>query len=156
MYEDGTPVLKPDGSPWGYRVEGAFDVRRFAYDDGGLTQVTIRVALQPGADVSPPALAGLKNDVLAGVDAHYNNGQIMPNGDRLNVSIEFVAPDADPHLTVDVSMKSDASRADQTHWFAGDDPTVHAHELGHQLGLLDEYIDPRGHQPGDARRPRCP
>jgi len=141
--EFGRPVHFADGRPWGYQIDGAFDVRRFDYDGGGLTQVTIKVAFDAKPGIGTPELLKMKADVRAGVDAHYNKGQILPNGDRLNVQVEFVPKGSGEHLTVELDMKARSSRADQTHWFVGDDPMVHAHELGHQMGLLDEYLDPR-------------
>jgi hypothetical protein len=139
----GNPITFPDGRPWGYQIQGAFEVRRFQYEGGGLSQVTIKVAVDAKAGVGLAELNRLKADVHAGVDAHYNSGRTLPNGDRLNVQVEFVPKGSGEHLTIEVGMKGVDTRADQTHWFVGDDPTVHAHELGHQMGLLDEYIDPR-------------
>ncbi len=153
--EFGRPIRFADGSPYGYHIDGAFDVRRFEYDNGTVSQVTIKVALAPKAGVAIDAdqLVRLKADVHAGVDAQYNAGKTLANGDRLRVEIEFVTPADAPHLKVELDVKAPGSRADQKHWFIGDDPVVHAHELGHQLGLLDEYVDPAAVRRATAASP---
>ncbi|WP_203995220.1 hypothetical protein, partial [Virgisporangium aurantiacum] len=148
----GAPVVNPDGTPWGYGIEGGFEARRFDYGPNqGLTEVTIKVHLDGQAGVTPADLAQVRADTIAGVDRHYNSGQSLPNGDRLHVSVEFVTDPADAHLRVEVN--GGRGRADQSHWFVDSDPTVHAHELGHQLGLLDEYVDPGTVNRGSAGAP---
>jgi hypothetical protein len=137
----GQPMVNPDGSPYGYGIQQGFEVRRFDYGPNqGLTEVTVKVHLDPQAGVTPADIARVQADTLAGVDQHYNSGHSLPNGDRLHVGIEFVADPADAHLNV--RLESGQGGAVQNRWFVESDPTVHAHELGHQLGLLDEYIDP--------------
>lgn len=39
-----------------------------------------------------------------------------------------------------VAVHSGSGRADALNWFVGDTASVSAHELGHMLGLFDEYI----------------
>ncbi len=184
--QGGARLVKPDGTPYGYQIDSKFDTRRFSYEGEGqtnLTVVTIKVYLDatgaahngPGS-VTPAThaqLEALKADVHAGVDTHYNDPKHkMPNGDRLQVVVEFVNNPADAHMTV--NARAGEGRADQTNWYVGSEPrpgetaaqakarseqngTVHAHELGHQLGLIDEYHDQGTRTPAaDRATPTSP
>jgi len=148
----GTPRTQPDGSPYGYGVQQGFEVRSFDYGPGGrLTEVTMKVRLEGRPGVTPAELTRLQENVHAGIDQHYNNGQTLPNGDRLHVTVEFVTDAADAHLNV--TVEPGAGATNQSRWFTGDNPTTLAHELGHQLGFLDEYVDPRTVNRGTAAAP---
>ncbi|MEV6874257.1 hypothetical protein [Amycolatopsis sp. NPDC051128] len=148
----GAPMTQPDGSPYGYGVQQGFEVRTFDYGPGGkLTEVTMKVRLEGQPGVTPAELVQMQNNVHAGIDQHYNNGRTLPNGDRLHVTVEFVTDAADAHLNVAVEPGNGPTV--QNRWFTGDNPTTLAHELGHQLGFLDEYIDPRTVNRGDATAP---
>ncbi|WP_130301105.1 MULTISPECIES: PEP-CTERM sorting domain-containing protein [unclassified Duganella] len=37
-------------------------------------------------------------------------------------------------------MHEGTGRADMTNWYTGDSASVKAHEVGHMMGLFDEYI----------------
>jgi hypothetical protein len=142
--EFGVPMYNSDGTPYGYGGEGRFDVNRYTNASGEhLTEITMKVHLEAGEGVTPEELARVQADATAGVDHYYNSGHRLPNGDHLNVKVEFVDNAGDAHLSVDLT--SGKGHADQTHWFTEGEgnSTVHAHELGHQLGLMDEYYDPR-------------
>ena len=119
-----------------------------------LTQITIKVRLEPraGAPIADAQVAGVRDSVHAGVDKFWNTGKNrLPNGDHVRVNVEFVGAGEAAHLTVD--LQPGKGRADQTHWFLEDLGTVQAHELGHQLGLLDEYIDAKTVNRGNASAP---
>ena len=141
----GTDLTSPDGTPWGYGINSAFTTQRFALGGGEhLTQITIKVKINAAPGVDAPDIALVMANVERGVDTLYNTGtKRLPNGDHVRVGIEFVTdPGAGPHLTVELNPGT--GRADQTNWFVGDGDVVHAHELGHQLGLIDEYVDVPG------------
>lgn len=130
--------LEPRVGGGGYGIESRYDVVEFSH---GLTEVKIKVHLDGVTNqVSAAELAELEGKALAGVDRFYNlPPNHLPNGNRLKVEIEFVADPKDAHLVVEV--RSGQGRANQNTWYVGSDPTVHAHEIGHQLGLVDEYVD---------------
>jgi hypothetical protein len=136
----GTPLTNPDGTPYGYGIEGRFDARRFQYEGTNLTEVTIKVHLDAQPGVNPADVQRVQTDTFNGIDQHYNQNRQLPNGDRLHVTIEFVDNPADAQLNV--RLEGGQGRADQFNWYVESDPIVHAHELGHQMGLLDEYVDP--------------
>lgn len=136
------PIVDPKGDPKGYYgIDSRFEAREFAYDGQNLTQVSMKVNLKPQPGVSADDIARVQADALKGVDEFYNGGHTLPNGNRLNVNVEFTDDAAASHLVVDVKPKSGG--ANQVEWYVDSNPTTHAHELGHQMGLLDEYYDPQ-------------
>ena len=138
----GRPMTNPDGSPYGYTGEGNYDAYRFTnYDDGPLTQINMKVKLDGQAGVGADDLARVQDDALKGVDEYYNGGKVLPNGDRVHVNVEFVDDAAQAHTRVAVHPGSGG--ANQVNWYTQSHPTTHAHELGHGMGLMDEYVDPR-------------
>jgi len=123
---------------------GRFDARTFSYEGQDLTEVTLRVHARAQPGVGPDDLARVQRDAYAGVDRYYNSGQQLPNGNRLHVNVEFTDDPALAHLDVNIHPggKGPLDRANQKNWYVDSEPTTHAHELGHQMGLLDEYHDP--------------
>ncbi|MGN6110663.1 MAG: hypothetical protein ACTHU0_36510 [Kofleriaceae bacterium] len=138
----GAHLVNPDGTPYGYHMQANYDVREFSH---GVTAVEVRVALSGNA--TPEERARLMAETQKAVDAKYNHQHQLTNssGDpsRLHVEIVFVDDPANAHTTVAaMSPTGGADRSNQTTWFTHEDGTVFAHEIGHQLNLPDEYIDP--------------
>ena len=63
----------------------------------------------------------------------------MWSNDQLSVDLVFVDDEDDAHSTVTLSAGS--GRANAGHFYADDDGTTVAHEIGHHMGLVDEYVD---------------
>ena len=117
-----------------------FETREFAYEGEKLTQVTMRVHLEPQPGVTAEDIARVRQDALDAVEKYYNTGQHLPNGNRLNLNVEFTDDPAAAHLHI--NLHPGAGDANQFKWFVDSNPTTHAHELGHGLGFYDEYYDP--------------
>ena len=137
----GQPRTHTDGTPYGYQINSAYDVQEFSH---GLTNITIKVHLDGKTKgLTPSEIAKLREDTITGVYQRYNYQHKIKNStggkNRLHVEVTFVDVPDDAHLQV-MGHKGEG-RADQLNWYVQSDPTVHAHELGHQLGLLDEYVD---------------
>jgi hypothetical protein len=129
-------------------VRSGFDQRDFTHDGTPYTDLTVRIAFQGG---DPKDYAGTFDLAKQGVEQYYNTPHYqLPNGSHLHVTVEAVQPHEQPHLTV--SLVGQDHGMDQRNWPPHASPISYAHEIGHQLGLRDEYQDPsnpyRAHVPG--------
>jgi hypothetical protein len=144
---------KTDGSY--IRVDSQYDARTFTYDNATLKQVSMDLHLRPGAGVGAAELEQVQQNAVDGVDQYYNFGpkgrlHELPNGNKLQVEVNFVDDPAAADLVVGVEQPGiepatleDRSTV-QNMWVTNEStPTVAAHEIGHQLGLVDEYEDAR-------------
>ncbi|MEU5124483.1 hypothetical protein AB0G80_37375, partial [Streptomyces asoensis] len=127
------PRMRLDRTPR-FTVPSGFDVRRFRHDGDTITDLTVTVAYRGGDSTA------VHTKLAQGVEEYYNTpGHRLPNGDRLHITVQAAPPGSEPHLTVDLS---DHSRPmDHRTWHHDAEPIDYAHELGHQLGLRDEYQD---------------
>ncbi|MFD9959936.1 hypothetical protein [Amycolatopsis sp. NPDC058986] len=134
--EDGRPHIVLDSATGMI----GYDHRRYTLADGRAVQeFTVRVHLDPAAGVATVHLAGTKQKVLDGVGRLYNRGYRLPGGDQFHVRVEFTDQPGAAHARVRLRHRG---TTDQAHWSVGDSGTVLAHEIGHYLGLPDEYVDP--------------
>ncbi|MGE5182891.1 MAG: hypothetical protein ACM31C_12545 [Acidobacteriota bacterium] len=138
---------RTDGSAYG--INASYDARTFTYDNGNLTVVSMDVAMQPGAGVTPADIQQVQQNATQGMDQYYNFDQStgarlhkLPNGDRLQVEINHVADPAQADLVVKVEQPGPGKATVQNEWITNNaGPTTAAHELTHQLGAPDEYVD---------------
>jgi hypothetical protein len=128
------------GRPTQYVVHSDFDVRRFEFDGERVTDLTVAVRFERPSPVGEEHLDTLLDNARRGVEEHLNAPRYrLPNGDRLNVTVERTDdPDA-AHLTVEV-VGGEAAMT-QRAWRVDAEPVDLAHEISHQLGLRDEYRD---------------
>lgn len=119
-------------------VRSAFEARRFTYQGERVADLTVRVAFRDGGGEHDTD--AVWNRMADGVRQFLNEpGYHLPNGDRLHVTVLPAHPGEEPHLTVDLVGRDRAM--DQQSWWADAQPVDFAHELGHQIGLRDEYRD---------------
>ncbi|WP_344345417.1 EndoU domain-containing protein, partial [Kitasatospora putterlickiae] len=112
---------------------------------GGDTETVLRMRIHlDTADLSglTPAeresgLLGMRTRVANGLDEQFNRGQRLPGGDLLRFEVLFVDTPEEAHHTVAVHPTQ--PRASALHWDLVIDRSTLAHELGHLLGLPDEY-----------------
>ncbi|MEU8788320.1 hypothetical protein [Streptomyces sp. NPDC048643] len=131
------PRMRLDRTPR-FVVRSSFEARRFTYQGGPVTDLTVRVAFRGnggGHDI------GAVWDRMAdGVRQFLNEpGYHLPNGDRLHITVVRARPGDTPHLTVDLVGRDRGM--DQRSWWPDAEPVDYAHELAHQIGLRDEYRD---------------
>ncbi|WP_452039175.1 WXG100-like domain-containing protein [Amycolatopsis samaneae] len=123
-----------------YRGPIAYDLRSLEVAPGKTVQeYTVKLKLDTGS-VSPAQVAAVKKAALDAVDDIYNQGYRLPGGDQFHVRLEFAGPDERAHGTVKLS---EHGSTDQDHWLVTEPGVVFAHEIGHYLGLPDEYADAR-------------
>ncbi|MGW1108816.1 EndoU domain-containing protein [Streptomyces sp. NPDC002540] len=131
---------------WGGALEiRRFQVRRYRLSTGDFgTRVVVRIRLQPvrRKSITDEQLRGVMERAQMGVDKYYNQGSRLPNGDLLRVDLEFVQDReaALPHHHV-VKLHAKIEREDQENWSLTTKAGVLAHEVGHLVGLEDEYRD---------------
>ncbi|MFI5492924.1 aldo/keto reductase [Actinoplanes sp. NPDC051859] len=122
------PAVKP--------VEGpiAYDYRTLP---GGVHDFTVQVFLDPGKDASPEQKADVERRARAAVDDVFNQGLRYGDG-QLHVNLEFTTDPADAHAVIELSTDGPTT---QMRWSTEAGDLDFAHEIGHFLGLTDEYAD---------------
>ncbi|MFD7416765.1 EndoU domain-containing protein [Kitasatospora purpeofusca] len=126
--------------------------RAVLVDGSPAVEVLVRVhldttGLPAGQDHTEP-LADLRARARRSVDDYYNTGHRLPDGDLMVVRLEFTDdPDA-AHHRVEVLAPEPGTpiREHSGLWGLDTNGTVLAHELGHLLGLPDEYRERRLHE----------
>ena len=136
------PPARLDRTPR-FVVRSGFDLRRFSVNGQRFADLTVKVAFREGSGQAD--IDDTRARVQQGVKQFFNDpGYRLPNGEQLHVTVEHVAPDANPHLTVD--LVGPGQPMDQRTWAVRAEPAAYAHEIAHQLGLRDEYRDETGPQ----------
>lgn len=106
-------------------------------------RITVHARIVPDAGVSAADVARTQEETRREFqryfDRRFNFVDDSGNSRELVVDIEFVA--SGEELTI--SLHAGAGHDNRTQWYVDSDPIDRAHELGHQIGLLDEYVDPR-------------
>ena len=114
-------------------------------DDTKVCWLTIRVKLVPDSGVSKDDVNHVKIGVLSKFSLlwdskftlHEHNRILSDDDWLLRTAVEFV--DKGQHLTVNLHPGKGADN--RQNWYADTPEVTHAHELSHQMGLLDEYED---------------
>ncbi|UMP06969.1 hypothetical protein [Amycolatopsis sp. EV170708-02-1] len=112
----------------------AYDLRRLEVSPGKWVQeYTVRLNFVAG-DGKTDVTAMLARTEAA-VDRFYNKpGYRLPGGDGFRVRVEH-----DPSART-ITVDAAGTNSDQLRWAVDADESVLAHELGHFLGLYDEYV----------------
>ena len=133
-----------------YGWTARFDV---AFEDKACL-VTIRLHLEPQDGVTPEDVAAVQQQTGKAFQSFFDNRfqlRDRASGTSWPLKVRLVFTDRDPHLQV--RLRKGAGRDDVLNWFVKSEPIVRAHELGHQLGLKDEYIDSTAESRKDASAP---
>jgi hypothetical protein len=121
---------------------------------GGSLTLTIRAKIEPDDDVTDAEVDAVKQQTQSEFkriwDAKFVVSEDGSKSERLvRVKLEFVG--RGQHLSI--ALHQGSRNDNRRNWFVSS-PAIHrAHELGHQLGLLDEKIDPQVEDRKDAKAP---
>ncbi|UMP06988.1 hypothetical protein [Amycolatopsis sp. EV170708-02-1] len=116
-------------------VRAKFAVRRvLSPDEGPLTEVTVRILLDPENEFGAIVQNAEWIDLLEGTDKYYNRPRHrLPNGDLFRVRYVRVTDRNEAHHVVTLK---ETGTSKQTSWRIGDKEKVH--EAGHMFGWRDE------------------
>ncbi|NKE57034.1 hypothetical protein FXN61_09365 [Lentzea sp. PSKA42] len=136
--EDGGVLNNTKVGPHGITMQAwrgpiAYDNRVMNVDGVPVRDFTVRLHLNNGN-------TDVQDRTRAGVEEMFNQGYRLPNGEQFHVTVEFTDNPADAHATVNVT-NDPQGRANQLTWPAHTDSRRLAHEVGHFLGLRDEYLE---------------
>ncbi len=137
------------------RKDGPYEwTAKFTTDIVGSEVVaTIKAKIVPDADVTTDELAAVKTQTQSEFTRIWDSKFVLTEGTTdytLRVKLEYV--DTGEHLNIKLHKGSARNNLESWSTDLGKS-TTRAHELGHQLGLLDEYIDPRVDARKDATAP---
>ncbi|MDX3745891.1 hypothetical protein [Streptomyces sp. AK08-02] len=139
------PVSRPrgsDGEVTQYVVRSGFDVRRFTHDGEPVTDLTVQVEFTNADSVPEADQRAVWERMTAGVERVFNApGHRFPGGDRVHVTVVPVAPGGQAHLKVELAGPGDDRAMSHHVWRTDGSDQDFVHEIGHQLGLRDEYRD---------------
>lgn len=121
---------------------------------GGSVTLTIRAKIEPDDDVTDAEVDAVKKQTEPEFKRIWDSKFVVSEdggkSERLvRVKLEFV--ERGQHLSI--ALHQGSREDNRRNWFVSS-PAIHrAHELGHQLGLLDEKIDPQVEDRKDAKSP---
>jgi uncharacterized protein DUF4157 len=107
-------------------------------------RLLMKVKLTGAAGVTPAQVQTAKTRARAAFTRVWDNRFVftdLADQHRYNLRTEAQFVDSGEHHRVILHPGSGGTDFD--HWHVGDSDTDHAHELGHGLGLRDEYVDVR-------------
>ena len=134
----GNPRVNPDGSPYGYGIEGRYDVRALRLRDRNLTEVTMKVHLSAGTwRLARGPRARARRHAQRASTTTTTAGKMLPNGDRAARQRRVHATTRPLRTSTSTSPGGGRPAARTRRTGIVDDPSRrrNAHELGHQMGL---------------------
>ncbi|MER7865283.1 hypothetical protein ABTX61_39670 [Amycolatopsis japonica] len=111
----------------------AYDLRRICVNGHWVQEYTVRLHLSGCTSAQQAMLA---RRAQRGLDALFNYRYRLPSGDQLHVRVEIVDFAPDCHAVIEVVG---TGGADQLTWPLDATQTMLAHEVGHYLGIEDQY-----------------
>ena len=103
--------------------------------------LTIRIQVNPDGGVlaedTTLVKAQTRTEFQRYWDRRFNLQDAAGKALPLRTQLEYTG--TNPHATV--SLHAGNGRDDLSNWYVGSPSLTRAHELGHQLGMLDEYVD---------------
>jgi hypothetical protein len=108
-------------------------------------QLTVKIKLDPQSGVSKEDVTKVGQRASASFTSYYDNKFVFTDtGDNKQYTLRCTAQfvDSGEHEVVKLHAGGDASTGGhRVKWYVGWPDMDYAHELGHHLGLKDEYVD---------------
>lgn len=128
-------ALSIDDGPYSWEAGFSWETLGFAF------QLTVRVQIQASSSIHKRQVLAIQKtsqrEFLRYFDQrfvfHFGEDQALPVLARLHFT------ENQPHLITTLHLGH--GQTELTNWYVGEKEIHLAHELGHQLGLLDEYRD---------------
>ena len=119
----------------GHAWRWAFDVRL----EPAAVRVRIPVRLVPASGVTRPEIERVVPAWETAVERIWSRRWAVRAGDGAEFAVVVDVVFRGPRYLHEVIVERGGGRVDPLHWHLADDPRVLAHEVGHLLGLYDEY-----------------
>ena len=136
--------------PYGWTANFSADLT------GSECVITIRAKIARDADVTEDEEKAVKAQTSTEFTRIWDSkftfvdeGWFWDDEYLVRVKLEYV--DKDEHVVI--SLHKGTGHDNRRNWFVDSSATDRAHELGHQLGLLDEYVDARVENRKNATAP---
>ena len=110
---------------------------------GGECVITVFVLINRDAGVTEADATRVRRQTRAAFQRFWDNRfefEDLDTGDVFPVRVRLEGVQRRQHLTV--QLHAGAGRDDLSNWFVASSSNDRAHELGHQIGMYDEYVDP--------------
>jgi hypothetical protein len=112
-----------------------------------VTEFAVRLRFEADPSLTADELSRARSSLLEGVDRYFNYRHTLADGSQFHLRVEPTQTAFDPAAPTGAVVTLHPGRGDrpgdtidQTSWYADMDPVVFAHEIGHHLGLPDEYV----------------
>jgi len=123
-------------SPYGWNSAYSLEI------SGVNVNITVRVEINPDPGVTDAEIERTQENTRREFRRYFDQRFTLQNSDGnsylLHVDIEYVDSGGD----LVINLHAGAGRDNLSNWFVDSNPITRAHEVGHQIGLLDEYVDP--------------
>jgi hypothetical protein len=109
---------------------------------GGECVITVFVRINRDAGVTEAQATQVRRQTRRAFQRFWDNRfefEDQDSGEVFPVRVKLEGVERRQHLTV--QLHAGAGRDDLENWFVDSDSNDRAHELGHQIGMYDEYVD---------------
>jgi len=137
QYTVGTNTYGPYG--WNYSYTRSFDGTKIEKD------IEIKFAFDSGVGYDAAQQTAFINQAIANIRSVWNNKYAVKdntNGTLIPCVVDITTSGPfDQSVTIyKTEADTPQNNVDMTHWTIGDSANVQGHEVGHMMGLFDEYI----------------
>ncbi|MRW92293.1 PEP-CTERM sorting domain-containing protein [Duganella sp. FT80W] len=119
---------------WNYSYTRSFDGDKMVKD------IQIKFSFDADLNYSDTQKSDYIKKVEAGVEGIWDNKYAIKDNATGKLIPILVDVTTDGPFNQNVQVHAGAGRSDMLNWYVGDGASVNAHEVGHMMGLYDEYI----------------